>query len=142
MYVFDLDGTLSIVGNRLKYIQQRPKDWDAFYANCFEDKLNKPVAEIYEALYHQSFHLKVVTGRREDTRDMTHDWFKKNELIVYDHDLHMRADGDRRPDTEVKLELITGFSQEIRAIFEDRTVMVNKWRELGHVCLQVAAGDF
>ena len=29
--VVDIDGTLSKVGERLKYLQQDPPDWDRFY---------------------------------------------------------------------------------------------------------------
>jgi hypothetical protein len=29
--VIDIDGTISYVGERLKYLQQEPKDWDSFY---------------------------------------------------------------------------------------------------------------
>lgn len=137
MYVFDLDGTLSIVGDRLKYIKQKPKDFDTFYSLCNKDKPNRPIFEIYEALYHQGYPLKIVTGRREDTRDMTLKWFEFYGLIVYDDDLHMRGFKDYRPATELKPELIKPFSSNIRAIFEDQTAMVNKWRELGYLCLEV-----
>ena len=30
--VFDIDGVLADVRHRLRHVEQRPKDWDAFFA--------------------------------------------------------------------------------------------------------------
>lgn len=56
--------------------------------------------------------------------------------------LFMRADGDHRPDHIVKPELVSHLLHKIEMVFEDRQVMVDKWRELGLTCLQVAKGDY
>ena len=34
----DIDGTISKVGDRIKYLQQEPKNWDSFYEACDEDE--------------------------------------------------------------------------------------------------------
>ena len=34
--IVDIDGTISKVGERLKYLLQSPKDWDSFYNDCFK----------------------------------------------------------------------------------------------------------
>jgi len=39
----DIDGTISKVGDRLRYLEQKPKDWDSFYEACGEDE---PIDEI------------------------------------------------------------------------------------------------
>ena len=41
--VVDIDGTLSVVGERMKYIEQEPKDWRRFYADKFDDE---PIPEV------------------------------------------------------------------------------------------------
>lgn len=41
--ICDIDGTISRVGDRLKYLQQNPKDWDSFYNDCFNDE---PIREM------------------------------------------------------------------------------------------------
>ena len=87
-------------------------------------------------------HLKVVTGRRESTRNKTLLWFQSHNIFLPDNDLHMRKDGDFRHDTIVKPELVADFIDDIDYVFEDRNSMVKKWRELGITCLQVAEGDF
>ncbi len=143
MIVFDLDGTLSIVGDRLKYLQQEPKDWDAFYEACGEDKVNIPIAMVYSRLYYTwDSGVCIVTGRREICRDDTIMWLMDNGLPFDSGRLHMRANGDLRHDTIVKPELVRRFVDEVDMVFEDRNSMVAKWRELGLTCCQVAEGDF
>ena len=46
--VVDIDGTISQVGERLKYLKQEPKDWDSFYNDCFEDE---PIEEMIDLVY-------------------------------------------------------------------------------------------
>lgn len=138
--VFDLDGTLSIVGDRLKYLKEN--DWDSFYLACGEDSLNIPVSEIYRMVRISPYKIKIVTGRRESVRGVTYKWMHENGLGIYIDNLYMRKDGDKRHDTEVKPELIEPFKDRILMIFEDRASMVKKWREIGLVCFQVAEGDF
>ena len=143
MIVFDLDGTLSIVGDRVKYLQQNPKDWNAFYEACDEDKPNEPVCKIYKSLaptYKEAVGMIILTGRRESAREKTEDWLEY-EGIHFD-ELIMRPDGDTRHDTILKPELLGAGPDEVEMIFEDRNSMVKKWRELGYVCVQVADGDF
>lgn len=142
MVVFDLDGTLSIVGDRKQFLKQLPKDWDSFFEACDEDAVNKPIADIFRLLKKSSCEIKIVTGRFEKTRGKTMNWLIKNDLSVHHHDLHMRPDGDTRHDTLVKPELIANFINDVEMVFEDRNSMVNKWREMGIICLQVAEGDF
>lgn len=138
----DIDGTISKVGDRLKYLQQKPKDWDSFYNACFEDE---PIQEIVDLVKSLSRNYSIVfcTGRREQVREKTIDWlFEHYGLPV---NLLMRKDGDKRHDTEAKPELLENAGIELRDIafiLEDRKSMVKKWRELGLKCLQVAEGDF
>ena len=138
--VFDLDGTLSIVGSRLKYLENN--DWDSFYEACREDKVNIQICEIFRMVRKSPYRVKIVTGRRESVRGKTIEWLFENGLGIHVDSLYMRKDGDKRHDTEVKPELIEDFKDQIFMIFEDRNSMVKKWRELGYTCLQVADGDF
>ena len=143
MIIFDLDGTLSIIGDRLKHLEGPKKDWDSFYEACGEDELNKPIAEVFNSLADSGHKIKIVTGRRENTRFKTLTWLDRFfGLSISTFDLHMRKDGDFRHDTIVKPELVKDFIGDIEMIFEDRNSMVKKWRELGLTVLQVADGDF
>jgi hypothetical protein len=145
--IVDIDGTISKVGERLKYIKQGPKDWDSFYHDCFEDE---PILEMVKLVHHLANKYSIVfcTGRRASCRSKTETWLKKyfvvDHLIPY-YALLMRPNNDMRHDTEVKPDLLemAGYTPDnVAFILEDRTSMVKKWRELGFTCLQVADGDF
>lgn len=137
--VFDIDGTLSIVGDRLRHLEN--KDWDSFYKACGEDEVNEPIAKVCRALMINN-EIIFVTGRREGVRGKTIRWLINNRLWDNSHMLLMRRDGDKRHDTIVKPELVHHFIDNIEMIFEDRASMVEKWRELGITTLQVAEGNF
>jgi hypothetical protein len=141
--VVDIDGTISKVGDRLKYLQQNPTNWDSFYESCFEDD---PIIEIVELVKHleKKYQILYCTGRRESVRKITVNWIDNfigsNYIAIL-----MRPNGDKRHDTEVKPEMLNKFGIEldnVAFVLEDRNSMVNKWRELGLKCLQVADGDF
>ena len=138
--VFDMDGTLSIVGDRLKHLKN--KDWDSFYKACDEDKINTPVVSVFKAMRDAGHPIKIVTGRVESVRMKTHQWLYDNGMYILSSDIHMRKDGDYRHDVVVKPELVAAFADSISMVFEDRASMVNKWREMGIPCFQVAEGDF
>ena len=57
----------------------------------------------------------------------------------------MRAKDDRRPDTEVKPELLNEYLErypddEVSIILDDQTHMIDKWEELGYTTMQVRQG--
>jgi len=145
--IVDIDGTISKVGERLKYLQSDPKDWDSFYNDCFEDEPIDQIISLVDTLYWAGYNLVFCTGRRESCREKTINWMKKHfeTEVVNRNLLLMRPDKDHRHDTEVKPELLkkAGIElNEVAFVLEDRNSMVQKWRELGLTCLQVAEGDF
>lgn len=143
--VVDIDGTIAKVGDRLKYLQQEKKDWDAFYEHCDEDEPIKDIIELIELMQIHEYNIVFCTGRRESVRKKTEYWLFKNIWCLREYKLLMRKDGDWRHDTEVKPELLqkAGITpDDVYFILEDRDSMVAKWRELGYRCLQVADGKF
>lgn len=140
--IFDIDGTLSLVGDRVKCLEEN--DWDSFYERCGEDMPNQPIFDLLEPVRYWVGHAGIyfLTGRRESVRTKTHDWLKRWGFPPLEGHLLMRKDGDHRHDTVVKPELIREAGIDPYLIFEDRNSMVKKWRELGYTCLQVAEGDF
>lgn len=143
--VVDIDGTIAKVGDRLKYLQQEKKDWDAFYEHCDEDEPIKDIIELLELMQIHEYNIVFCTGRRESVRKKTEDWLFKNIWCLREYKLQMRKDNDWRHDTEVKPELLinAGITPDnVWFILEDRDSMVAKWRELGYRCLQVADGKF
>lgn len=148
--VVDIDGTLSHVGDRLKFLQQKPEDWDAFYDACFEDEPIQEMCDLVNLLQRKgNYHIVFLTGRRESVRGITLCWLSKKIFnSIYKpgpRTLLMRPNKDHRDDTEVKIEQFkkAGYKiEDVAFVLEDRNSMVAMWRDLGVRCLQVAEGDF
>jgi len=143
--VFDIDGTLTLVGNRVEELEKTPKDWDAFYERCGEDDPNYPIVRILSDMKYSGNRIILLTGRRESVRFQTEEWILGQGIHVGDLLLLMQKDGDFRHDTIVKPELLkeAGISlSDIDLVFEDRNSMVKFWRDNGVTCAQVAEGNF
>lgn len=146
----DIDGTIANIEHRthlIKNYDSDKNDWTKFYKNCDKDTPIKPIIDMVNLL-EREYEIMFFTGREEtpEVRIKTLAWLKENlNFPVLKHTLFMRAEGDRRHDTEVKPDLLRNSpipESRVAFILEDRDSMVKKWRELGFTCLQVAEGDF
>jgi len=140
LVVFDVDGTLADVTHRLPLLMS--KDWDAFFAACGGDA---PIHQGLAALlsfYNAGHEIELWTGRPERVREKTEQWLALHAWPVRGWTLRMRADGDHRPDHEVKPEYLKQCPRRPFLIFEDRASMVQEWRSRGLTCYQVAEGAF
>ena len=144
--VFDLDGTLADDSHRQHHITGDVRDWDAYFAACGDDAPVIPVINIFNALLAGEHYVEIWTGRSDAYKERTNRWLgfhgvgKSNN---YDYGFRMRADGDFRPDTEVKGEWLAECGDHPPdLIFDDRTKSVAFWRSHGITCLQVAQHDY
>ena len=170
--VFDLDGTLADVEQRIHFIDRHPKDWDGFYNACDKD------APIYQALWtlHALSHapgkghaIEIWSGRGEGkdgiVRLKTLAWLRGETGLLmpcvryqdaapsaYFHKplrlgvaLRMRRHGDHTLDFKLKLQWLNQARIEHREpdlVFEDRQRVVDMWRDEGIRCFHVMPGDF
>lgn len=112
--VFDVDGVLADVRHRLRHVQSRPKNWDAFFAAAVDDPpLPQGVALAQESA--TACEIGYVTGRPERCRADTLAWFARHGLPA--GRLSMRRPRDFRPARVAKLDLL-------RRLAADRTVAV------------------
>ena len=112
--VFDIDGVLADVRHRLRFVERRPKDWDAFFDAAVDDPpLAQGVALAQESA--KDCEVVYVTGRPERCRADTLAWFARHGLP--EGTLSMRGPRDRRPARVAKLELL-------RRLAGDRVVAV------------------
>ena len=84
-----------------------------------------------------------MSGRSSEFRAHTERWLQANNIRY--SELHMRAEGDQRKDSIVKRELFDAHVRgkwNVSFVLDDRQQVVDMWRGLGLVCLQVAPGDF
>lgn len=141
--VIDIDGTLCVVGDRRKYLEQIPQDWEAFYADSFDDQPIPCVCDFVRTMA-KSYDIIFCTSRRESVRQKTQMWLQRNlAMSPRDYTLIMRSNIDLRPDVVSKIDT---FNQEttdeernrVHFIIEDSVEMAGAWRKYGYRCFQVS----
>lgn len=140
--IVDIDGTCSDPTHRLHHIAGKPKNWDAFHDEVGDDAVHGDICKIVWALA-KCAQIVYMSGRMERCRHDTLRWLAKHGFPLAE--LHMRMDGDYRPDYVVKSELADalGFSKDtVLCAIDDRQQVVDMWRKRGIRCLQVADGNF
>jgi hypothetical protein len=92
--VIDIDGVVADVRHRLKYLEQRPKNWGAFFRAAPKDPPLRTgldtvaeLATVYEIVY--------LSGRPEHCRRDTEEWFARHGLP--EGELHLRRLSRRAP---------------------------------------------
>lgn len=138
-FIFDIDGTLAIHGERSPYD----------FSRVSEDMPNEDVADMSVALYcsegalYEDVRIIVMSGRSDECRDATEAWLRNNGIVY--HELYMRPEDDKRQDWQVKYDLFNKHIRgrfDVRGVFDDRDQVVKLWREMGLTCFQVNYGDF
>ncbi|QRE77363.1 hypothetical protein [Methylobacterium aquaticum] len=139
--VFDLDGTLALTEHRSHFLSRpgKDKDWRGFYAACDKDQPCHPIIRTLLALAATGAEVEIWSGRSDEVRDKTTEWLGAHGLGHIP--VRTRKQGDHRPDTVLKAEWLDE-GRTPALVFEDRTQMVQMYRDRGIVCCQVAPGDF
>lgn len=147
--VVDIDGTIAKVSEkRLAILKNKPVDWEAFYADDFDDEAIKETIRVIESMYQNDTDVIVYfcTGRKERSREKTMSWLSTNvDVVVCKGRLLMRADDDHRSDTITKPELLAkaGVTPDrVMFILEDRASVTKAYRDLGYTVWQVAEGNY
>lgn len=130
----DIDGTVAVIGARSPYDESR----------IGEDLPNRPVIEVARAMHDAGYRLVFMSGRTTACREATAEWLREHVRRGFDGPF-MRAAGDNRKDSVVKLELFDRHVRvhyDVACVLDDRSQVVQMWRSLGLTCLQVADGNF
>lgn len=142
--LFDIDGTLANVEDRVHHIKGEKRNWRAFFEAMHGDTPIAPVVSLYHKLWeHTDYEIYLLTGRPEKYRDMTLSWCAEHNIPV--KKLLMRATYDTRDDFIIKEEIMRQLQAEghnIAFVVEDRNSVVAMWRRNNILCLQCAEGDF
>jgi len=151
--IFDIDGTLSDVEHRRHHVSGGKKEWDQFFDKMVDDPPLRDVCLLAELLGDHplvnqgAIKLFLFSGRPETHRRQTEAWlhthvpayFQKAEALL------MRAEGDYRPDTVVKLEMLRGIEGQghvVRFVVDDRPSVCDMWRKAGLTVLQHDSGEW
>lgn len=131
--ICDLDGTLALNNGRDWY------DYDKVITDNVEWRINKLINDLY-----YNYDIIFITGRDEECRAQTEMWIS-NVAGIKEYQLIMRSHGDKRPDQITKKELYENYIEpeyNVACVFEDRNKVVEMWRSLGLLCLQVCEGNY
>ena len=120
-----------------------PKVWDKFRAETSNDKPFTEIFQVAIALQEAGHKILIATGRNRSQRGITLKQLMGNGLVF--EQIFMRSDNDYRPDYVLKKELLQkmrakGYDPKI--VFDDRSSVVQMWRDEGLKAVQVAPGDF
>ncbi|GHG84759.1 phosphatase domain-containing protein [Pseudodonghicola xiamenensis] len=144
--VFDIDGTLArFDADRLGHlVHGEDKHWDAFHDAMHDTAVIEPVARLLNRLRQSGEGIVLCSGRPAGWQHRTEDWLARAGL-AYDG-IYLRPEGaDTWSDPDVKSHLLDkmradGFTPWL--VVDDRSAVVEFWRNAGLVCLQCAPGDF
>jgi len=134
----DIDGTIADLTHRLHFISEGQNDWKAFYAAAGSDAPIEPVIKIVRALWKDLETVILVSGRSEEIKDLTRMWLR-NYGVKY-NELHMRKEGDYRPDHVVKKEILDSLRARDYAPYlaiDDRPSVISLWESEGIKTLAV-----
>jgi predicted kinase len=131
--ICDLDGTLCLFGDANPYDRDFSKD-----------KVNVAVLSVLRSvLEHYGHRIILLSGRNGKYKEATEKWLHDNDVRY--NELHMRDESDVRKDSIVKREMYDNYIRgkyNVAFVMDDRNQVVELWRDLGLVCMQVAEGDF
>jgi trehalose-6-phosphatase len=130
--ICDIDGTIAEIGDR------GPFHWEQVH-------LDQPIHVIINLLRLLAlvYAIILISGRSDESLDLTLAWLKEHDIPY--HAVFLRKANDYRKDAIIKRELYTAEIEpkyEVEFVLEDRNQVVEMWRDLGLVCLQVRPGDF
>ncbi len=142
--IFDIDGTLADIEHRRSILEDDPHNWKDFFAAMGDDVPSKAIIDLYNLLWASAEHeCIIVTGRPENYRKLTEQWFIWNNIPF--NRLIMRSQKDNRADYIIKeeiLNILLSEGKEISYVVDDRQSVVDMWRRNGLTCLQCAKSDF
>jgi predicted secreted acid phosphatase len=140
--LMDIDGTIANVSHRRQYVATKPRNWSAWNAGIINDKPIPQVLEVFNALKDR-FPIFFVSGRSDDYRDVTIQWFEKYGIYEHDYNgLLMRKYQDHRDDAIVKGEIADEIEKDYKifAVFDDRKKVNEEWLRRGYFVFDVGQG--
>ena len=141
--IFDVDGTLMNIEHRKKFVESKPKDWDAFRDETPNDTPFTEIFDVAIALQKAGHRIIIASGRNRSQRGITLKQMMGNGLVF--EQIYMRSDTDYRSDVIVKREMLDRMranGYDPKMVFDDRDAVVQMWRDAGLKAVQVAPGNF
>ena len=138
--IVDMDGTLADIQHRLHYVTgPGKKRWKQFFRAMDRDEPIDVVVRWVRNLAPEYITV-IITGRTDEYRKLTEDWLETHGIKYAK--LLMRREGDHRPDTVVKRELLDTVGRErVAFAIDDLPAVCAMYRECGLRVFQVSSGQ-
>ena len=146
--IFDLDGTLALIDKR-RELARKPNgkiDFNKLHDPSLikHDKPNWPVIKMAQLFAEQGFKIVIFSGRSDKTATATLSWLSQSKVPF--NKLVMRPYKTKNfvPDEVLKKDMLDKHLDinDIFMVVDDRQKVVDMWRSLGLICIQVADGNF
>ena len=146
--IFDLDGTLALIDKR-RELSTKPNgkiDFNKLHDPSLikHDKPNWPVIKMAQLFAEQGFKIVIFSGRSDKTATATLSWLSQSKVPF--NKLVMRPYKTKNfvPDEVLKKDMLDKHLDinDIFMVVDDRQKVVDMWRSLGLICIQVADGNF
>ena len=141
----DIDGTIADTTNRLHYVRRpegEKKDWKGFFSGISNDPVREDTRALLIDLYNQGYVIVFLSARPDTYQNDTIGWLS-NHLLSFAYTVIMRPAWDKRPDTEVKRDMLNQYfpdKSQIHLVIDDRPSIIRLWREMGLNVLDVGKG--
>ncbi|MEV0790715.1 HAD family acid phosphatase [Kribbella sp. NPDC050459] len=137
--VLDIDATLSDTSQRIHFLEQKPKDWDSFFAHAKEDAVLDEGLAVATTLA-TDHEIVYLTGRPERLRRDTEKWLKDNGFP--DGKLYMRGNTDRRPSMLMKLGRLKSLAEQrpVAVLVDDDAKVVAAAQKAGYTVMRADWG--
>lgn len=141
--VIDIDGTISTVGHRARFLELNPIPWDRFYADAFDDEPIAPMCN-FLLLMKGKYDIFFCTSRAERSRKKTQMWLEARlGFTPQDYTLIMRSNSDTRPDyiqkiEDFKAETTAEERERVAFVIDDSPTVMFHWRRLGYRTLLIS----
>jgi hypothetical protein len=127
--IVDIDGVVADVRHRLRHVEGRRKDWDAFFDAAGDDPPHAEGLAIVATLG-ADHDVVYLTGRPERLRAVTEAWLSDHGIA---HRLLMRDRTDRSPAAQMKLQAVKRLARTrpIGMVVDDDTSVLAAMRYAG-----------
>jgi phosphoglycolate phosphatase-like HAD superfamily hydrolase len=129
--IFDMDGTLADVSSIRHHVEGPKKNFRAFHEDSVNVPPNPDVLQMAHDAKQSGHDVIVVTARDAEYKPHTTWWLSEHEVP---HDaLYMRNRGDRRPDYEVKKDILGHIAKHWEPVHavDDNPNVLKLWHENG-----------
>lgn len=129
--IVDVDGTLVDVTSVRHHVLNRPKNFDAFHAGAEHCPPILMTLAVVGA-WHSAADIIVVTARMRQWEASTRRWLDRHVPGQYAA-LHMRANGDYRPDFQVKRDILATIREthDVALAIDDNPSVIALWESEG-----------